>query len=172
MTGQKKSDEWFQSGLVSLGLILSADRLNIIDWFVNTAFTVHPQFKSHTGGPMTLGHGCILNGSPKQAEGKLVGADGMSQLIFWTKLFMKAQGYQIKHNVRHQDNKSTILLLENGMNSSTKRSTKRTHALNIHHFYLTYQIKKGNVEVEHCHKDKMVADCYSKPHSKPHSKPL
>jgi len=72
---------------------------------------------------------------------------------------MEAQGYEIKHNVPYQDNKSTILPLEKGKNSSTKG----THALNIHHFYLTDQIEKGNVEVECCPTDKMVADCHSKP---------
>jgi len=147
-------------------LILSADRLDIIHWFVDTAFAVHPDFKSHTSGAMTLGRGCILNGSRKQklntrssTEAELVGADDMSQLIFWTKLFMEAQGYEIKHNVLYQDNKSTILLLENGKSSSTKR----TRALNIRYFYLTDQIEKGNIEVHYCPTDKMVADYNSKP---------
>jgi len=87
-------------------LILSTDRLNIIHWFVGTAFTIHPDFESHTAGAMTLGRGCILNGSRKQKlntrssmEAKLVGADNMSQLIFWTKLFMEAQGYEIEQNI-------------------------------------------------------------------------
>jgi len=76
-------------------LILSAHRLDIIRWFVDTAFAVHPDFKSHTAGAMTLRRGCILNGSRKQklntrsrTEAELVGADNMSQLIFWTKLFI------------------------------------------------------------------------------------
>jgi len=67
---------------------------------------------------MTLGRGCVLNRSRKQklntrssTEAELVGADDMSQLIFWTKLFMEAQGYEIKHNVVYQDNKSIVLLL-------------------------------------------------------------
>jgi len=67
---------------------------------------------------MTLERGCILNRSSKQklntgssTEAKLVGADDMSQLIFWSKRFMEAQDYEIKHSVLCQDNKSTILLL-------------------------------------------------------------
>jgi len=115
---------------------------------------------------MTLGRGCILNGSRKQklntrsnTEAELVGADDMSQLIFWTKLFMEAQGYEIQHNILYQDNKSTILLLENGKSSSSKR----TRALNIHCFYLTDHIAKGNIEVHYCPMDKMVADYNSKP---------
>jgi len=135
-------------------------------WFVDTAFTVHPDFKSHTSGAMTLGRGCTLNGSRKQklntrssTEAKLVGADDMSQLIFWAKLFMEARGYEIQHNILYQDNKSTILLLENGKSSSSKR----TCALNIRYFYLTDQIEKGNIEVHYCPMDKMVADYNSNP---------
>jgi len=82
-----------------------------------------------------------------------------NQLIFWTKLFLEAQGYKIKHNVLYQDNKSTILLLDDGKSSSTKR----THVLIIHYFYLTDQIEKGNIEVHYCPTDKMVADYHSKP---------
>jgi len=114
---------------------------------------------------MTLLDGCILNGFRKQrlhtrssTEGKLVGTDGMSQLIFWTKLFLEAQCHKIKHNILCQDNKSAILLLENGKNSSTER----THALNICHFCLADQIEKENIKVEHYSTDNMVADCHSK----------
>jgi len=96
-------------------LILSPDRLDIIRWFVDTAFAVHPDFKSHTTVAMTLGRCCFLNRSRKQklntrssTEAQLVGADDMSQHIFWTKLFMEAHCYEIKHNILYQDNKSTI----------------------------------------------------------------
>ena len=72
---------------------------------------------------------------------------------------MEAQGYEIAHNILYQDNKSTMLLLNNGKQSSSKR----TRALNIRYFYLTDQIEKGNIEVEYCPTDKMVADYHSKP---------
>jgi len=145
-------------------LILSADRLDIICWFVDTAFAVHPDFKSHTAGAMTLGRGAILNGSRKQklntcssTKAELVGPDDLSPVIFWTKLFMEAQGYKIKHNILYQDNKSTILLLENGKASSSKR----TRALNIRYFYLTDQIEKENIKVHCCPTNKMIADYHA-----------
>ena len=34
----------------------------------------------------------------------------MAAKMFWTKLFIKAQGYQIEKNILFQDNKSSILL--------------------------------------------------------------
>jgi hypothetical protein len=42
-------------------LILSADDLHVIKWYVDTAFAVHPDFKSHTGGNMTYGQGAPLS---------------------------------------------------------------------------------------------------------------
>jgi hypothetical protein len=49
-------------------LILAADNLHIIKWYVDAAFAVHPDFKSHTGGSMTYGQGtpiypCLENKS-------------------------------------------------------------------------------------------------------------
>ena len=63
-------------------LILSADDLNIIKWYVDASFAVHPDFKSHTGGCMTMGKGSPISVSRKQGlntrsstEAELVGAD-------------------------------------------------------------------------------------------------
>jgi hypothetical protein len=62
-------------------LILSADKLNVVKWYVDTSFAVHPDFKSHTGGVLTLGRGALTSLSKKQklntqssTEAELVGA--------------------------------------------------------------------------------------------------
>ena len=69
---------------------------------------------------MTYGKSVLQSTSRKQklntwssTEGELVGAKNMSVMILWTKLFMEAQGYEIKKNILYQDNKSTILLEQN-----------------------------------------------------------
>ena len=72
---------------------------------------------------------------------------------------MEAQGYEIEKNILYQDNKSTILLLKNGKQSSFKR----THAINIRYFFLTDQIAKGNLSVEYCPTKEMWADFFTKP---------
>ncbi len=147
-------------------LIMSAENLRIIKWFVDAAFAVHPDFKSHTGGIMTLGKGAPITISRKQklntrssTEAELVGADDAATMILWTKLFLEAQGYDIDKNILCQDNKAAILLEENGK----KSSGKRTRALNIRYFFLTDQIEKGNLSVEYCPTLDMVADYMSKP---------
>ena len=80
-------------------------------------------------------------------------------MILWTKLFLEEQGYPITKNILYQDNKSAILLEQNGK----KSSGKRTRALNIRYFFITDHIEKGNMEVKYCHTDQMMADYMTKP---------
>jgi hypothetical protein len=147
-------------------LILSADNLHVIKWYVDAAFAVHPDFKSHTGGGMTFGKGFIGCRSQKQklntrssTEAELVGADDLAGPILWTKLFMEAQGYEVERNILYQDNKSAILLETNGK----KSSSKRTRAINIRYFFLTDQVEKGNLSIEYCPTTKMTGDYFTKP---------
>ena len=69
---------------------------------------------------------------------ELVAVDQVLPLILWTPLFMEAQGYPVESNKAYQDNKSTILLENNGKASSGKR----TGALNVRHFMVTDQVKR------------------------------
>ena len=92
-------------------------------------------------------------------EAELVGIDDAATMILWTKLFLEAQGYDVKKNILYQDNKSAILMETNGKNSSGKR----TRALNIRYFFITDQIEKENVQVEHCPTDEMIRDFNTKP---------
>jgi len=83
----------------------------------------------------------------------------MAQMILWIKFFMEEQGCDVKENTLCQDNKSTILLENNGKRSSGKR----TRAINIRYFFLTDQVEKGNLRIEHCPTAEMNGDCTSKP---------
>ena len=156
----------FLNGTQDDKLILTADDLSIIKWYVDASFAVHPDFRSHTGAVMTFGSGAVQSISRKQklntrssTTAELVGADDASTMILWTKLFMEEQGYHIENNILFQDNKSTMLLLNNGKRSSTKR----TRAINIRYFFLTDQIAKGNLMVEYCPTDDMTGDYMTKP---------
>jgi hypothetical protein len=147
-------------------LTLSVDNMSVVKWYVDAAFAVHPDFKSQTGAVMTYGQGAIMSMSKKQklntrssTEAELVAVDDAMTLILWTKLFLQAQGYRIDKNILYQDNKSTILLAKNGK----KSSTKRTRALNIRYFFVTDQVEKGDLTIEYCPTDEMVADYMTKP---------
>ena len=92
-------------------------------------------------------------------EVELVGADNVSILILWTRLFLEAQGYEVKDNILYQDNKSAILMENNGKWSSGKR----TRHLNIRYFFLTDQIEKKYMVTKYCPTEEMVADYMTKP---------
>jgi hypothetical protein len=145
---------------------LRADSLNIIKHYVDASFAVHPDFRSHTGSTMTMGDGAMLVKSSKQklnsrssTEAELIGVDDAMTMILWTKLFMEAQGYVIEENIVYQDNKSAILLEKNGRKSAGKRS----RAINIRYYFVTDHVDKGNVTIEYCPTDEMIADFMTKP---------
>jgi hypothetical protein len=50
---------------VYLVLRLSADNLNVIKWWVDVSYAVHPDMKSHTGGCMSMGTGVAYSASKK-----------------------------------------------------------------------------------------------------------
>eukprot|EP00978_Attheya_sp_CCMP212_P010085 scaffold24237_cov33-Attheya_sp.AAC.1 len=64
-------------------LTLEADNLRLMKWWVDAAFAVHPDTKSHTGRTFSLGKGSVYSASTKQklntkssTESELVGAQG------------------------------------------------------------------------------------------------
>ena len=156
----------YLNGTRSDKLTLAADDLHVIKHYVDASFAVHPDFRSHTGKGSTMGTGCFDGMSSKQkintrssTESEVVGGDDASTKVLWTKLFMEAQGFEIKRNILYQDNKSAILLETNGKASSSPR----TRAMNIRYFFLTDQIKQGNLEVEYVPTEDMIGDFFTKP---------
>jgi hypothetical protein len=135
---------------------------------LDASFAVNPDYKSHTGATMSYGDGkgAVQLISRKQklntkssTKSELVGVDNVSVMILCTKLFLEAQGYEIKKNVLYQDKESAILLDTNGK----KSSGKRTRELNIRSFFLTDQVEKGNVTNEYCPTDDMAGNFHNKP---------
>ena len=84
--------------------------------------------------------------------------DSMAQVL-WTRHFLAAQGEHVPTTTIYQDNKSTILLAENGKTSSGKR----TKHLDVRYFFVTYKIKKGEVKVAYCPTQEMLGDFFTKP---------
>ena len=80
-------------------------------------------------------------------------------LILWTRYFLEAQGYGVDDAIIYQDNKSAILLEQNGRASSTRR----TRHLNIRYFFVTDRIHKNEVQVQYCPSHNMLADYFTKP---------
>ena len=72
----------FLKGSINDVLTLEADDSGELTWYIDAAFGVHKDMKSHTGSVFTMGKGAILSGSSKQkvntrssTESELVSVD-------------------------------------------------------------------------------------------------
>jgi hypothetical protein len=102
-------------------LILKADSLDIVKWWVDVSYATHGNCKGHTGATMSMGTGSITGISKKQkintrssTESELVGVHDVAPHMLWTRYFIEAQGYKLKESILHQDNMSAMLLETNG----------------------------------------------------------
>jgi hypothetical protein len=146
-------------------LVLGADNNGLLMWYVDTSFAMHPNMRGHTGGGLTMGRGFPILVLTKQklnmrssTESELVGVNDMMLSIFRTCYFL-SQGYGIIKNLLLQDNKSSILLEQNGM----ALSGKRTSHVNIQYFFITDQVNMKVISIDWCPTKKMVADFMTKP---------
>jgi hypothetical protein len=147
-------------------LTLEAGNLNIVKWWVDASFAVHPDMKAHTGGALSFGKGVIYGTSTRHklntrssTESELVGLNDVMPQILWTQYFLKAQGCSNVETTVYQDNQSTMLLANNGRASSSKR----TRHLDIQYFFVTDRIAAGDMKIEYCPTGNMIADFFTKP---------
>ena len=134
--------------------------------WVDSSYAVHPDIKSHMGILMTIGKGGMYTSSCKQklntkssTESELVAIDDAMAQILWTRHFMVAQGKPVPVATIYQDNKSTILLSDNGKASSSK-CTKHLH---VRYFFMTDWIKQGEGKLAYCPTENMLEDFFTKP---------
>lgn len=164
----KKLKRMIQYLRATAGLVLrlEADNLHVVQWWVDGAYGVHGDYRSHTGATMTLGRGSIYSSSTKQklntrssTEAELVAVDDVMHQILWTRYFLEAQGYTVSDNIVYQDNMSAMLLENNGMASSGKR----TKHINMRYYFAHDRIVNKEMRVEHCPTLEMIADFFTKP---------
>jgi len=113
-----------------------------------------------------LGKGSVFSMSTKQkintkssTESELVGVDDGMPMVIWTRRFLEEQGYVVTDNVIYQDNQSAILLERNGRASSGRR----TRHIDIRYFFASDKIAQGDIRVEYCPTENMIADFFTKP---------
>jgi len=149
-----------------LKLVLSADDTGRICWWVDAAYGVHFDMKGHTGGTLSLGKGSVYSYAGAQklvarssTEAEVIGVDDLMPQMMWTGYFLKAQGFKVVDTILYQDNKSSILLEQNGRASSGKR----TRHINIRYYFVADRVAGGELRIEHCPTGDMVADYFTKP---------
>ena len=151
---------------ITLPLTLEVDDLQLVHWWIDGTFATHRDMRSHTGGAMSLGKGVIYGTSTRQklntrssTEAELVAVDDCMSQILWTRYFLAAQGYNINDCVVYQDNKSAILLEENGQASSSKQ----TRHINIRYYFVADRANCGEIKLRYCPTTEMLGDYFTKP---------
>ena len=147
-------------------LTLEADDDQSNEYWIDAAFAVHPDYRSHTGAIQTLGKGAISSISTKQkvnsrssTEAELIGIDDVISKVLWSKRFIEAQGFPLKSTIVYRDNTSSMKLEANGRASASKR----TRHFNIKYFYITDLIQRKEFQLKYCPTDQMMADYFTKP---------
>jgi hypothetical protein len=94
---------------MDMPLTLEADNANLIKWWGDASYAVHPDMRSHTGGGMTLGRGIIYTTSTCQklntkrsTKAELVGVNDIMPQVLWTRYFLEAQGFDISDSIVFQ----------------------------------------------------------------------
>ena len=156
----------YLNGTKEMVLTLSADDTNILKWYIDASYAIHPDMRGHTGGYLTMGEGGIINKSQKQklnakssTETELISSDDVLPDCLWTGYFIEAQGYKAYKTIINRDNKATMLIETNGILSSTKR----TKHINVRYFFIKDKVDKGEVNIQYCPTEQMIADFYTKP---------
>jgi hypothetical protein len=148
-----------------MGLVLEASRDLCLLAYVDASFAVHSDFKSRTGGVLSLGKGAIWFTSSKQklvskssTEAELIGLSDVLSQVIWTRDFLISQGYDMGPAKIFQDNMSTMALAIKGTSTA-----QRTRHIAIRFFFVKDRIDAGEVVIEHLATEEMIADIMTKP---------
>ena len=153
------------NGSRQLGLLFEADNDLSLSAYIDAAYGVHADGKSHTGGVTKLGQATIHVKSSKQklvtkssTEGELVAVSDYYPDVAQHRKFLEAQGYQLGEVVIYQDNQSTISLMKKGHGASN-----RSRHINIRYFFMKEREASGEVRIVYKPTGGMLADILTKP---------
>jgi hypothetical protein len=156
----------YVKGTLHLKYTLGADDLRKFRSWVDAAYAVHPDMRSHTGGALSFGLGAAACKSAKQkintkssTESELVGASDYLPNSIWVKFFMDAQGHEIIESWFEQDNQAAMKLEMNGKSSSGAR----TRHINIRYFFIKDRTTSEGIKIRYCPTLQMLADFFTKP---------
>jgi hypothetical protein len=156
---------WLKNTVNEVRTIGASDLTRLYTW-VDAAYAVHDNMRSQTGGAMSMGYGLLHCRSSKQklntkssTESELVGTSDYVPYNIWNTMFWREQGYEISKNLLLQDNQSAIKMERNGRNSCTGNSRH----IDIRHFFVKDRVDKGEIQVEYCPTELMLADYFTKP---------
>jgi hypothetical protein len=154
------------NGTLDMPLILGADSLAESKLWVDAAYAVHDDMKSHTGGATSLGRGAIMCKSTKQklntkssTEANVVCSSDYLPNTIWGRMFLAKQGYKLTENIFYQDNQSAIRLEKNGRASCGQKSRH----IDIRNFFMQDRFEFESISAVYCPTDEMLANFFMKP---------
>ena len=154
-------------GTKDLGLTLGGEHSGYISIYVyvDASYGIHDDGKSHSGIVASLGRGTVLSRSfktktvPKSsAEAELITASDGAATAIWLREFLKHQGYDLQSAVLREDNQAAIHLINHG-----RPTSERTRHIKIRYFFIKQFVDSGELEIEYCPTDQMIADILTKP---------
>jgi hypothetical protein len=156
----------YLKGSDKFGIILEIDKEINIFSYIDAAYGVHHDYKSHTGGFISFGRGAIHVKSSKQklnskssTESELIALSDYSTFVIWARNFLTSQGYaSTQPAIIYQDNLSTMALIEKG-----RPASERTRHINIRYFFIKDKVQSGDIELKYLPTEEMVADILTKP---------
>jgi hypothetical protein len=153
------------NGTSNMGIILRAHGPIKVLAYIDAAYGVHEDGKSHSGLSICLGFGSVLSKSTKQqlvtkssTEAELVAESDFASIAIFCKEFLIAQGEEVSEAVIYQDNMSTIAMLKNGGSKSD-----RTRHMNVRYFWTKERVDNGDISIMYIPTDEMIADILTKP---------
>jgi Reverse transcriptase (RNA-dependent DNA polymerase) len=152
-------------GTALLGIILQCDNHIAVYAWIDASYAVHDDLRSHTGTVIGIGRGPVHAKSTSQHlnvkssfEAELVGLSDSSGQVIWIRNFLLEQGYKIGPAKIYQDNMGTIAAMKNG-----KSNSDRTKHIAIRYYFVADRVKSGEVDIEYCPTEDMLADILTKP---------
>ena len=149
------------------GVVLIPGLLGIqVRVFVDAAFGVHADCRSHTGSCVVIGDtGAVHCRSSKQTsatksstEAELMAVSDSANQGLYLRHFLRDQGHDTGPVTIYQDNTSTIALLARG-----RPGAERSRHIDIRHFWLHDKVKDKEAIIVHLGTKEMYANVLTKP---------
>jgi hypothetical protein len=140
------------------------DSINVTA-YVDSSYGVHSDLKGHTGGALSLGHGSLHAKSSKQklvakssTEAELIGIFDYSSSIICLREFLLSQGYLVGPATIHNDNISTLTMIDRG-----RHIGERTKHIHMRYFFIKDRVDSREVILKYLPTELMPADLLTKP---------
>ena len=124
--------------------VMGEEKLSQLRTWVDATYRVQPNLNIHTSDGMSFGYGLVHYKSSKKelnekrsTKAKVVWVIDYLPYTIWIFLFMESHGYEIKQNIKFQDNHNAIRTEKNGKKSCTGK---------YRHIYIRYLFVKDRVD--------------------------